>query len=98
MNPCEISISVAAFANAFACGLNDDQLALAAATFTQLGDTLATILVARTLRQKYCCADSSDADKQAKDGAEKSNGDNGSDGNNNSSGDCKKRDNGEALC
>lgn len=52
MNPCELSTSVTAIANAIACQLSDDNLDLAAAIFTQLGDTLATISVQRSLCNK----------------------------------------------
>lgn len=47
MNPCELTASVTALANAIACQLSDDDLGLAAAVFTQLGDTLATLAVQR---------------------------------------------------
>lgn len=47
MDPCELSVSVAALANTIACKLSDDELELAAVIFTQLGDTLATISVRR---------------------------------------------------
>lgn len=52
MNPCELTVSVSALANAIACKLDADELALAAAVFTQLGDTLATIAVQRELCSK----------------------------------------------
>ncbi|MGM9605241.1 MAG: DUF6774 domain-containing protein [Faecousia sp.] len=47
MNPCELTASVTALANALACRLNEDELSLLAAVLTQLGDTLATIAVQR---------------------------------------------------
>lgn len=49
MNPCELTMSITAVANAIACQLSDDKLELASAVFTQLGDTLATISVQRSL-------------------------------------------------
>ena len=47
MNPCELTASVTALANALACKLSDDELSLLGAVLTQLGDTLATIAVQR---------------------------------------------------
>ena len=47
MNPCELTASVTALANALACGLNDEELDLLGAVLTQLGDTLTTIAVQR---------------------------------------------------
>ena len=52
LNPCQSTFSVTALANALASGLSDDRLSLAAALFTQLGDTLATIALQRSLCQK----------------------------------------------
>lgn len=52
MDPCGLTMSVTALANAIACDLSDDELAVAAALFTQLGDTLATIIVQRTICKK----------------------------------------------
>ena len=52
MNPCELTASITALANAIACQLSDDDLELAAAIFTQLGDTLATISIQRSLCNK----------------------------------------------
>ena len=49
MNSCEWTVSVTALANVLANSLSDEKLELAAALFTQLGDTLATIAVQRTL-------------------------------------------------
>lgn len=54
MNPCELSMSVAALANAIACQLSDEDMELASAIFTQLADTLTTILVQRTRCEKFC--------------------------------------------
>lgn len=47
MNPCELTISITAIANALAGEMSDDELQLAASVFSQLGDTLATIALAR---------------------------------------------------
>ena len=49
MNPCELTASVTALANALACGLDDRELGILAAVLTQLGDTLASIAVQREL-------------------------------------------------
>lgn len=49
MNPCELSMSISALANTIACKLSDDELNLTAAVLTQLGDTLATISIQRSL-------------------------------------------------
>lgn len=51
MNPCELSMNITVIANAIAENLSDDDLAITAAAFTQLGDTLATIATSRAL---YC--------------------------------------------
>lgn len=48
LNPCELTASVTAVANAMACGMEDGELTLMAAIFTMLGDTLATIAAARS--------------------------------------------------
>ena len=49
MNPCELTASVTAVANALACRLNDDELTLLASILVQLGDTLVTIVSQRAL-------------------------------------------------
>ncbi len=49
MNPCELTTGVTALANVLASGLSDDELGMTAALFTQLGDTLATIAVQRSI-------------------------------------------------
>ena len=54
LNPCQLTFSVTAVANSIASNLSDDNLALAAALFTQLGDTLSTIAVQRSICQKRC--------------------------------------------
>ena len=40
MSPCELTASITAVANAFACKLTNDELTLLGTVFTQLGDTL----------------------------------------------------------
>lgn len=50
MNPCELTASVTAAANMLSCGRSADEIALLAAIFTQLGDTLATVAA-----QKIIC-------------------------------------------
>ena len=47
MNPCELTASITAVANALACKLTDDEVALLGAALTQLGDTLLTIATQR---------------------------------------------------
>ena len=49
MNPCELTASVTALANALACRLDQEQLGLLAAVLTQLGDTLATIAAQKAI-------------------------------------------------
>ena len=49
MNPCELTASVTAVANALACKLNDDELSLLASVLVQLGDTLVTIVTQRAI-------------------------------------------------
>ena len=49
MNPCELTASITAIANALACKLNNDELALLASALVQLGDTLVTITTQRTI-------------------------------------------------
>ncbi|MGN0537772.1 MAG: DUF6774 domain-containing protein [Acutalibacteraceae bacterium] len=43
MNPCEITALVTAFSNILAQNLTENELNLAAAIFSQIGDTLDTI-------------------------------------------------------
>ncbi|NLK71301.1 MAG: hypothetical protein GX286_07705 [Clostridiales bacterium] len=52
MNSCELTASITALANIIASKLSDDELDLAAAVFTLLGDTLATIEIQRALCNK----------------------------------------------
>lgn len=49
MNPCQLTTSVTALANALSCCLSDEEAALMAAVLTQLGDTLATIVTQKEL-------------------------------------------------
>ena len=49
MNPCELTTSVTARANALACKLNNEELTLLASVIVQLGDTLVTIATQRTI-------------------------------------------------
>ncbi|MBQ9460665.1 MAG: hypothetical protein IJU51_01935 [Clostridia bacterium] len=49
MNPCELTASVTAIANAIASRLCDDDLSVLAAVLVQLGDTLATIAAQRAI-------------------------------------------------
>lgn len=49
MNPCEITAFVTAAANMLTGCYTDAELAVLAAAFTQLGDTLATILASKAL-------------------------------------------------
>lgn len=50
MNPLEITTLVNTAANLAAVCLNDGELSVAAAAFTQLGDTLATIAALRNAK------------------------------------------------
>jgi hypothetical protein len=47
MNPCQYTLTITAIANALAGNMSDDELNLAASVFSQIGDTLATILIVR---------------------------------------------------
>ena len=49
MNSLELTSAVTALANAIACKLTVDEMALVAGIFVQLGDTLATIAARETL-------------------------------------------------
>lgn len=52
MNAGELSLSITALANMIACQLDDDSTSLLAAVFSQLGDTLTTIVTQRSLCSK----------------------------------------------
>ena len=58
MNSCELTASITVLANAIACKLSIDELSLLGSTCTQLGDTLATIAMQRTI-----CENSADDSK-----------------------------------
>ena len=49
MNPCELTASVTAVANALACKFSNEELSLLASVLVQLGDTLVTIVTQRTI-------------------------------------------------
>ena len=49
MNTCELSMAVAAMANAIACGKTADEISLLGVIFTQLGDTLLTISTQKSI-------------------------------------------------
>lgn len=49
MNPCELTASITAIANAISHKLNNDELTLLASVLVQLGDTLVTIATQRTI-------------------------------------------------
>ena len=49
MNAIELTGAVTALANALACSLTIDEMALVASIFVQLGDTLATIAARENL-------------------------------------------------
>lgn len=52
MDSCELTFSITAAAQAIARNLSDDDLNLAGAVFTQLGDTLITIATQRAICEK----------------------------------------------
>ena len=52
MNPCELTASITAIANAIACRLTVDELNLLAAVLDQLSDTLSTIATHRSICTK----------------------------------------------
>lgn len=56
MNPCELTASITAVANALACKLSTDEIGLLGAVLTQLGDTLATIAAQKSLCEDLCSA------------------------------------------
>ena len=60
MNPCELTMGITALANSLACQLTDEDLNLAAAIFSPLGDTLTTISVQRSLCAKQEQTDATD--------------------------------------
>lgn len=52
MNPCELTASITAIANALACRLTEEELNLLGVVLTQLGDTLLTIATHRGICTK----------------------------------------------
>ena len=54
MNPCELTASVTAIANALACKLTTDEMTLLASVLVQLGDTLVTIVTQKTICESLC--------------------------------------------
>lgn len=52
MNPCELTASITAVANALACKLTADELSLLGVVLTQLGDTLLTIATQRSICER----------------------------------------------
>lgn len=53
----ELTAAITALANAIACGLNLNELALAAGIFVQIGDTLATIAAEKALHEEIAKKD-----------------------------------------
>lgn len=49
MNSCELTTAISALANSISCQMTTDEVTLAGAIFSQLGDTLATIAAQRSL-------------------------------------------------
>ena len=54
MNPCELTASVTAVANAISCRYNNNELTLLAAVLVQLGDALVTIATQRAICENIC--------------------------------------------
>lgn len=52
MNECELTASITAIANGFACKLTSDEMLLLYSILVQLGDTLVTITTHRDFCQK----------------------------------------------
>lgn len=63
MTPCELTASVTAIANMLASKLDDTEIAVWGAIFTQLGDTLETIAVQRDALKKSCRCINENSDK-----------------------------------
>ncbi len=49
MDSCELTASITAVANAFACRLSNEELSLLSVVLVQLGDTLTTIAARREI-------------------------------------------------
>lgn len=54
MNPCELTASITALANTFACNMTVNELSLWSTIFSQFGDTLATIAAQRSYCEEIC--------------------------------------------
>lgn len=54
MNPCELTVTITAIANALANNLTDNELNILGAVFSQLGDTLTTIATQRSICKSVC--------------------------------------------
>lgn len=54
MNPCALTASVTAVANALACERTTNELNVLGAVFSQLGDTLTTIAAQRSVCESVC--------------------------------------------
>ena len=52
MNPCQLTASITAIANAISNNLSIEKTTLLAAVFVQLGDTLATIAAQRAISEQ----------------------------------------------
>ena len=52
MNSLELTSAITALANAIACKLSEDEVALLSSVLVQLGDTLATIAAQKALRER----------------------------------------------
>lgn len=52
MNPCALTASITAIANALACSRSADEISLLGVAFTQLGDTLLTIATQKSICSK----------------------------------------------
>lgn len=59
MNPCQATTLVTALANVLAQKLTDEELEIFATMTTQLGDTLETIIVQRSIYCKNNCLENS---------------------------------------
>ncbi len=55
MNPCELTATITALANAIACRLGDEELNLLGTILTQLGDTLLTISAQHAICKQNSC-------------------------------------------
>jgi len=66
MTGLELTAFITAVANAMACQLSDDEAGLVGAAFTQLGDTLTTISIQRSILEKSNDISNDKTDKPAK--------------------------------